>query len=255
VLCVQCRPPNFKVSVKPTGFGSSSAKETHKGALTPSGTPRKQPPGSGFKAPLPPGSPPKSAKVRYCWWGVLLVLGGHCGRYDPRVRTALLHDRDAVLAAAVHWVAYSFADHMSCLVAVYMCPDDVLTMSAQRSESPPGGGEDAAEDAPPPPPAAPVIGGLGTCGAAVVVVTAGGVQLPLAALLPRILRTVLGLPSIANRYCLYSGIMQASLSLQSSWPGWRWRGYSRTTTRWSSPRPSPRYRSLCYMYGALSYAC
>jgi hypothetical protein len=60
------RPPNFKVSVKPTGFGSSSAKETHKGALTPSGTPRKQPPGSGFKAPLPPGSPPKSAKVRYC---------------------------------------------------------------------------------------------------------------------------------------------------------------------------------------------
>jgi hypothetical protein len=65
--------------VKPTGFGSSSAKETHKGALTPSGTPRKQPAGSGFKAPLPPGSPPKSAKVQYCLWvccwyyGVIVV--------------------------------------------------------------------------------------------------------------------------------------------------------------------------------------
>jgi hypothetical protein len=88
------RPPNFKVSVKPTGFGSSSAKETHKGALTPSGTPRKQPPGSGFKAPLPPGSPPKSAKVQCYRWGVVL---GNCDRCDPRIRTAILHDADAVL--------------------------------------------------------------------------------------------------------------------------------------------------------------
>jgi hypothetical protein len=121
-----------------------------------------------------------------------------------------------------------------------MCSDDVLTLSAQRSESPPGGGEDAAEDTPPPPPASPVIGGLGTCGAAVVVSTAGGVQLPLT-LLPRILRTVLGLPGIVNCYGPFFGVIQASLSLRSSWPGWPWRACSRTTTRWCSPRPSPRY--------------